>query len=38
MLNLDILKQKVFEFDGLTLTVGAIVIVLVLVYLIYWKK
>lgn len=34
----DILKKPVFKIDGLTMTVGLILVALLLVYFFYWRK
>lgn len=34
----DIIKKPVFKVDGITLTVGVILIALLLVYFFYWRK
>ena len=34
----DVLKKPVFKLDGLTLTVGLILVVVLAVYLFYWRK
>ena len=37
-MNLDFLKSKVFEFNGLQVTVGALVLIVVVGYLVYRAK
>jgi hypothetical protein len=37
-LSLDTLKKKVFNVDGLTVTIGGAIVVVILAYLIFVKK
>jgi hypothetical protein len=37
-LSLATLKQKVFQFDGLTVTIGGVILAVVLVYLFFFRK
>ncbi len=37
-LSLDFLKKKVWSIDGLTLTVGGVILAVVLVYLFFFRK
>ncbi len=34
----DVLKKPVFQIDGLTLTVGLLLVIVLAVYLFYWRK
>jgi hypothetical protein len=33
--SLDMLKQKVFQFDGIQVTVGALIVVVVIAFLVF---
>ncbi len=34
----DVLKKPVFKVDGLTLTVGLLLVIALAVYFLYWRK
>lgn len=34
----DVIKKPVFKVDGITLTVGVLLLALVLIYFFYWRK